>query len=53
VSIVLRLLSLGGGGVSLRAAGNHPVEKVIMTEKKISSIVESSLACLPTVIGLY
>jgi hypothetical protein len=47
------LLSLGGGGVSLRAAGNHPVEKVIIAGKKISSIVESSSARPPTVICLY
>jgi len=34
VSIVFLSLCLGGGGVSLRAAGNHPVVKIIIAGTK-------------------
>jgi hypothetical protein len=39
----------GGGGVSLRAAGNHPIEKSILPEK-VSNIVKSSSVWPLTVI---
>jgi hypothetical protein len=52
VSIVLGLLSWGRWSV-FADGGDHQVEKGIIAEKKISSIVESSLARPPTVICLY
>jgi hypothetical protein len=40
VSIVfLSVFCLGGGGMSLRAAGNHLVEKVIIARKKYQKLL--------------